>query len=1033
MKSSIFHHARLLIKIFIFCVLILPGSNLFGQIRDDNLTDGSMKSQSEKLERLIDETTKLLHKLNPKSQPEEFEKALSMALSALELSQNLKDRVLISSSLFLTSRIFEEKGDSDKAIEYYRKTLDSILEAKTELTDKSSLRGIERAQIIVLKNLGRFYYSQGLYEEAMKFLNQALLLDNGDGQNEKIGMVHRYLGDSQTALRLREEAKASYLKAIEIFNTLGLSLDKGIVLSNLGKLYQDSGKQGEALKCFLEAEVFLEKSPPKSSYHDSRIWNLHRIEWAYGQLNDQANVAIHRDKIKNLQENIISPANLLMDYFTRGTELAEAGRSDEALSVYREGINIAAKYESLKYTQSKFLIQVAFIYFSLGKGDEGKKNITQAIELTKDIKDKSQVSFIFETIGDWAYRSQGVENAIEFWRRGILSLQKDEEMGLRMKYREESERLLNKIAQAQMQTGNVSDAMANFRTSLTIHLTLSNKIGLIQNLQSLVNAYTRQDKKRLAIFFGKLAITHAQEIRASLNTFPVDTQKAFLRSNRNTFNTLIELLLKEHRLAEAQQVFSLLQDQILFDVAGAEKQPENPVTFTNREDVMFKKVLEYEVRLKKFSDDYNRIVVKMDFRKLTEQEMKDADGIKSQILKTAKEFDEVFGEIEKTLVEPVDEAVDVPDIKKMQTMLRNLQSQTGQVVVTIYTLEAKENFRGLIVTPDKIIDFSYPIKIEELRSKQVNFIKQITETDKVIKKPTVSENDIKKTANELYNIIFAPVENNLIRLRIKPDVLMWSLDGASRYLPLGALHDGRQYLVERYKNIIFTRANPEQMLAPVKSKWTGSGFYTSKDHLVSVKGKVERFTGLKNAKTEVEKIFGAVPKRGIVEGDLLPDERFTEESLLIALGRRPSLVHIASHFMFEVGDANSSFLLLGNGNKLTLERIKGMPEGLFKGVELLTLSACETGIQKERESDGREIDSFAELAQRKGATAILASLWKVDDKSTSELMTQFYEKRESKKWTKADALREAQLTLLKSKFFSHPYYWASFNLIGNWR
>ena len=145
------------------------------------------------------------------------------------------------------------------------------------------------------------------------------------------------------------------------------------------------------------------------------------------------------------------------------------------------------------------------------------------------------------------------------------------------------------------------------------------------------------------------------------------------------------------------------------------------------------------------------------------------------------------------------------------------------------------------------------------------------------------------------------------------------------------------------------------------------------------------------------------------------------------------LVHIASHFILVPGDANASFLLLGDGEKLTLAEIDGKPDDLFGNVELLTLSACETGIQKERESDGREIDSFAELAQRKSAQAILASLWTVDDESTSRLMIEFYQKRQSDNLTKAEALQKAQLSLLKDSRYSHPFYWAPFILIGNWR
>lgn len=202
---------------------------------------------------------------------------------------------------------------------------------------------------------------------------------------------------------------------------------------------------------------------------------------------------------------------------------------------------------------------------------------------------------------------------------------------------------------------------------------------------------------------------------------------------------------------------------------------------------------------------------------------------------------------------------------------------------------------------------------------------------------------------------------------------------------------------------------------------------------MNINGKKVGFYKLENAETEVEKIFGTKQKRGIINGDVLPNQQFTKESLFKALKLNRPLVHIASHFRFEAGDASSSFLLLGDGNILTLEEIKTAPDDLFKGVELLTLSACETGVQKERESDGREIDGFAELAQHKDAKAILASLWKVDDESTTKLMTEFYQTRQTKKLTKAEALQRAQLSLLKDEDFSHPYYWSPFILIGNWR
>ena len=142
---------------------------------------------------------------------------------------------------------------------------------------------------------------------------------------------------------------------------------------------------------------------------------------------------------------------------------------------------------------------------------------------------------------------------------------------------------------------------------------------------------------------------------------------------------------------------------------------------------------------------------------------------------------------------------------------------------------------------------------------------------------------------------------------------------------------------------------------------------------------------------------------------------------------------------------------------------------LFKGVDLLTLSACQTAAQRP-DANGREVDGFAELAQRLGAGAVMASLWEVSDESTAELMSRFYRGYVNGGLNKADAIRQAQLALLKGEYktaptvqrqltqndkdaasikidpaklipfkpkknapYAHPYYWSPFVLIGNWK
>jgi CHAT domain-containing protein len=156
--------------------------------------------------------------------------------------------------------------------------------------------------------------------------------------------------------------------------------------------------------------------------------------------------------------------------------------------------------------------------------------------------------------------------------------------------------------------------------------------------------------------------------------------------------------------------------------------------------------------------------------------------------------------------------------------------------------------------------------------------------------------------------------------------------------------------------------------------------------------------------------------------------------------------------------AADSHLLLGDGSQLSLAEIEAMPR-LFSGVDLLTLSACSTAFINGTQ-DGREVDSFGTIAQRLGARGVIASLWSVNDEATARLMETMYRIRQAKpELGKSEALRQAQERMASGVLkpeagsagdrgvhalggagaaaansgWTHPYYWAPFILIGNWK
>jgi CHAT domain-containing protein len=183
----------------------------------------------------------------------------------------------------------------------------------------------------------------------------------------------------------------------------------------------------------------------------------------------------------------------------------------------------------------------------------------------------------------------------------------------------------------------------------------------------------------------------------------------------------------------------------------------------------------------------------------------------------------------------------------------------------------------------------------------------------------------------------------------------------------------------------------------------------------------------------------------VLPGEVHLDQEFTAARLRDALDMAYPVLHVASHFVFEPGTESNSFLLLGDGSRLTLLQMKESDLD-FRNVDLITLSACDTAVGGGKDANGQEIEGFGALAQKQGAKGVIATLWPVADESTGLLMQNFYRLRESGRLTKAEALRQAQLALIGARgtaetgggaagaksAYAHPYFWAPFILMGNW-
>ncbi len=275
-------------------------------------------------------------------------------------------------------------------------------------------------------------------------------------------------------------------------------------------------------------------------------------------------------------------------------------------------------------------------------------------------------------------------------------------------------------------------------------------------------------------------------------------------------------------------------------------------------------------------------------------------------------------------------------------------------------------------------------------------------------------------AKILYRVLLSPIEKELNDANIKN--VMVSLDGVLRYIPFAALHNGDAFAVDTWNFSIFTPAFSNAVLQNPTSDWSGVGYGASKS--------IDDLPALPYVRNELETIIRK-DGHGVVDGALFLDNQFNNGTFKFASQKNFRLVHIASHFILNPGFDSDSYLLLGDGTHLSLKDLR-TKNFHFEGVDLLTLSACDTALNI-TDSRGIEIEGFGVLAQRQGANAVIASLWSVNDKSTSHLMQNFYHLVVIDKFSKSESLSKAQRYLLHSTEFIHPYYWASFVLMGNWQ
>jgi len=793
-------------------------------------------------------------------------------------------------------------------------------------------------------------------------------------------------------------------KALEYFNQ-ALPLKRAVgdrrgeanTLNNLGSVYNSLGEKQKALEYYNQALLLKRAVGDRGG----EAIALHNIGLVYDSLGEQQRA--------------------LEDY-------------NQALSLKRAVGDRGGEADTLN--------NIGLVYDSLGDEQKALEYYNQALPLRRAVSDRAGEAATLNNIGV-VYRSLGEQQkALEYYKQALP-------LARAVGDRRGEANTLNNLGFVYDSLGEKQKALEYYNQALPLERAAGDRSGEALTLGNLMWLW-EAEYPSLAAFYGKQAVNVLQQLRANIAGLDKGLQRSFLHSKEDTYRVLADILISHGRLSEAEEVLALLKDEE-YSSLRSRGDPKADLGYTPAESAAVKALDE----VGELGREDNELRARKEKKTLDEKGQQRLEQIDRELLPQANaRFRVALATIEK---EAPGTAIKTAEVREGQSLMRYLR-ELGPGTVALYTVvstEAGKSSKGWVILVTPSFQKAYEMDVADLDQTVASF-RQTLRSDRFDPQPV---------AAKLYRMIFLKPQQQGKTLAEdleaylkdqRQKTLMWSLDGVLRYVPMAALHDRKQYLVERYRNEVFTSASLPGLTHATSKEWNALGLGVSK--------KYEGFSALAGVPQELSAIVkdGSKHTKGVLPGTIKWDDEFKEKSMLDSLSDGYNVVHIASHFSYQAANPERSFLLLGDGGHLEMSKIQDM-SALFEKTDLVTLSACDTAVGAMKDANGKDVEGFAYVTQKLGAMSVIASLWPVDDVGTQVLMPKFYALHQQG-LSKAEALRQAQLALLNgnskasqvkaqrsepldnqtdsslprypkdsAKPYAHPYYWAPFILIGNWK
>lgn len=859
--------------------------------------------------------------------------------------------------------------------------------------------------------LGILYSRAENYSSAVAHLKKSL----------KIYQDHEILdrlAESYSTLGIVEENALDYDNALKAFNAslaineeIGEDLNRGRELRRIGRIYylrlnrfQDAREFfSQALELFTELEQV-----------DQQVESLLELGLVSEKQGDFQQALEFYDKAQSLAEKADLRPGLAKAFLYKANSHWFQANYQQAFKYQRQALEIARELGD-KLQQAFILNTLGLIHWTLNDPVRALDNLGQSLELAKRSRSPLDVATAYNNIGLVYRKEKRYPKSIEYFKQ---ALKKDEELKskwgqgythrnlgisfLRMGRLDTAEIHLRKAVDLSREIGNRTNWV---KAILELgHLALERKqwkpaITLFREAFELSDQINVKEVSWRALRGEGLALIQLGNNEQALEAYQkamavVDTlraaikveefQNGFLTDKQDVYKELILLLLNMGKVKDSFQYAERAKSRSFIDLLGNQK--------INLKSAVSRDLYESLNRQK-------QAILKIEDSLAAARNSDQKEKAKEM----ANELVKVRNQYQDLLINVKEQSPEISSFVTVEAItLEALQALLEDSVALVEYLVTENELIAWVVTKEKIEVARVPLTEKQLNGFVADYRERIQKLAPV-----------EEQAQRLYSLLIKPVEPYIEKKRILGIVPQ----GHLHYISFSSLKNKHNFLIEKHPLFYSPSASVMQFTFKAPTKRSGK---------VRVLALGNPDLGDLNYDLPLAEMEANAIKWNFPQVDVLTRENATESWLQEHISDY-QIIHIASHGEFDPVNPLFSSLKLTRSETADGNFEVNEVFGLEINAEIVTLSACQTGLGDI--VGGDELVGLNRAFIYAGTQSILSSLWRVSDISTAVLIKHFYRNYGSD--NKAESLRKAQL--LVKRLYPHPSYWAGLSLTGDYR